>query len=71
VTTDRPDPLRWVTVTDEGPILVEGPVGIRLEDGTTRSSDRVMVAICTCRRSKRYPWCDTSHRQRVRSEGGG
>ncbi|MFD5889719.1 CDGSH iron-sulfur domain-containing protein [Streptomyces sp. NPDC060334] len=24
-------------------------------------SDRFMVALCTCRRSRTYPWCDTSH----------
>ncbi|WP_435852545.1 CDGSH iron-sulfur domain-containing protein [Streptomyces sparsogenes] len=34
-------------------------------------SDRVVVAVCTCRRSGRYPWCDTSHRRRVRKESGG
>jgi CDGSH-type Zn-finger protein len=27
-----------------------------------------MVAICTCRRSKSYPLCDTSHRCRQRPE---
>ncbi|MGW0742786.1 CDGSH iron-sulfur domain-containing protein [Streptomyces sp. NPDC002817] len=34
------------------------------EDGTTVSSDRFRVARCTCRRSRRCPWCDTSHRER-------
>ncbi|MFC9593875.1 CDGSH iron-sulfur domain-containing protein [Streptomyces sp. NPDC056944] len=29
-------------------------------------SDRFMVAVCTCRRSRTYPWCDTSHRRRAR-----
>ncbi|MDQ3432461.1 MAG: CDGSH iron-sulfur domain-containing protein, partial [Actinomycetota bacterium] len=28
-------------------------------------SDRFLVALCTCRRSRRYPWCDTSHRARA------
>jgi CDGSH-type Zn-finger protein len=65
--TGRPDAVNHVTVTGEGPILVEGPVEIRLADGTTQSSDRMVVAICTCRRSKAYPFCDTSHRRRVRS----
>jgi CDGSH-type Zn-finger protein len=46
-----------------GPLLVEGPVEVELEDGTTVSSDRFRVALCTCRRSRRYPWCDTSHRR--------
>ncbi|MCQ9184880.1 CDGSH iron-sulfur domain-containing protein [Streptomyces sp. IBSBF 2953] len=49
-----------------GPLLVEGPVEVELEDGTTVASDRFRVALCTCRRSRRYPWCDTSHRDRER-----
>ncbi|MGW7257237.1 CDGSH iron-sulfur domain-containing protein [Streptomyces sp. NPDC054834] len=48
-----------------GPILVDGPVEVELEDGTTVSSDRFRVALCTCRRSRCYPWCDTSHRRRT------
>ncbi|MEZ7002598.1 CDGSH iron-sulfur domain-containing protein [Streptomyces sp. AD55] len=59
---------RRVTVRRRGPLLVEGPVEIELEDGTTVSSDRFRVALCTCRRSRRFPWCDTSHR--ARAEGG-
>lgn len=47
-----------------GPLLVDGPVEVELEDGTTVTSDRFRVALCTCRRSRRYPWCDTSHRDR-------
>ncbi|MFD4610388.1 CDGSH iron-sulfur domain-containing protein [Streptomyces sp. NPDC058440] len=44
-----------------GPILVDGPVEVELEDGGTVFSDRFRVALCTCR----YPWCDTSHRDRM------
>ncbi|WP_051707442.1 MULTISPECIES: CDGSH iron-sulfur domain-containing protein [unclassified Streptomyces] len=50
-----------------GPILMEGPVEVELEDGTVVSSDRFRVALCTCRRSRRFPWCDTSHRRRTRT----
>ncbi|MFF5767774.1 CDGSH iron-sulfur domain-containing protein [Streptomyces tanashiensis] len=46
----------------QGPVLIEGPVEIVLEDGTVARSDRFVVAVCTCRRSRSYPWCDTSHR---------
>ncbi|MEW2249997.1 CDGSH iron-sulfur domain-containing protein [Streptomyces sp. NPDC006975] len=53
-------------VQRRGPLLVEGPVEVELEDGTTVSSDRFRVALCTCRRSRRYPWCDTSHRRTAR-----
>ncbi|MFD6972445.1 CDGSH iron-sulfur domain-containing protein [Streptomyces sp. NPDC059979] len=56
---------RRVAVDPQGPVLVEGPVEIVLEDGTVARSDRFMVALCTCRRSRTYPWCDTSHRPRT------
>ncbi|TPG28332.1 CDGSH iron-sulfur domain-containing protein [Mycolicibacterium hodleri] len=48
--------------------MVQGPVRIETPDGVVVESDRFMVAICTCRRSKNYPLCDTSHRKRTRSE---
>ncbi|MEV7736044.1 CDGSH iron-sulfur domain-containing protein [Streptomyces sp. NPDC086033] len=62
--SDRP---RRIRVQHRGPLLVEGPVEVELEDGSTVVSDRFRVALCTCRRSRRYPWCDTSHRERTRS----
>jgi CDGSH-type Zn-finger protein len=58
---------RVVRVVPNGPILVQGPVRIELPDGTVMESDRFQVAICTCRRSKIYPLCDTSHRRRCSS----
>lgn len=61
---------RAVRVIQGGPILIEGPVRIELPDGSTVESDRFMVAICTCRRSKTYPLCDTSHRKVKRSSEG-
>ena len=51
-----------VLVVPNGPVLVSGPVGIEVAGGQVVESDRFMVAICTCRRSKEYPLCDTSHR---------
>ena len=42
--------------------------GFRCQIGSVVESDRFMVAICACRRSKNYPLCDTSHRKRQRSE---
>ncbi|MET9879376.1 CDGSH iron-sulfur domain-containing protein [Actinacidiphila glaucinigra] len=61
---DEPSPTR-VTLTRDGPILIEGPVEVVLDDGRVVRSDRFVVAICACRRSRKYPWCDTSHRRRV------
>ena len=50
-------------------MLIEGPVEVVLDDGTEVRSDRPVVAICTCHRSKRFPICDTSHRERSRASG--
>ncbi|MFF8334388.1 CDGSH iron-sulfur domain-containing protein [Streptomyces cacaoi] len=58
------DPRR-VLVDPAGPVLVEGPVEVELPDGSTACSDRFMVALCTCRRSRTQPWCDSSHRRRT------
>lgn len=60
------DPVRRMTVDRDGPILIEGPVAIVQEDGTTATSDRFVVAVCTCRRSRIPPWCDTSHRRHTK-----
>jgi CDGSH-type Zn-finger protein len=60
--------VRTVRIVDAGPIMVQGPVRIELPDGNVVESDRFMVAICTCRRSKDYPMCDTSHRCRRRAK---
>ncbi|PNE13204.1 CDGSH iron-sulfur domain-containing protein [Amycolatopsis sp. BJA-103] len=55
-----------VRIESGGPILVEGPVEIATPDGETVTSDRFLVALCACRRSKSFPFCDTSHRRRSR-----
>ncbi|MZD10744.1 CDGSH iron-sulfur domain-containing protein [Streptomyces sp. SID5785] len=60
----EPTPRR-IHVDREGPLLVEGPVEVIDADGAVHTSDRFQVAICTCRRSRTFPWCDTSHRRRA------
>ncbi len=61
---DSDDRRCRIVAQREGPLLVEGPVDITLEDGTTVSSDRFCVALCTCLSAAApYPWCDTSHRR--------
>ena len=57
---------RVVRVVPGGPLLVEGPVDLTTPDGVRVCSDRFMVAVCLCRRSKAYPMCDTSHRRKER-----
>jgi CDGSH-type Zn-finger protein len=47
-----------------GPVLIDGPVEIELADGSVVFSDRFVVALCVCRRSRTYPLCDTSHRRK-------
>ncbi|QKW36358.1 CDGSH iron-sulfur domain-containing protein [Actinomadura sp. NAK00032] len=61
-----PGERRRVRMVPGGPVLVEGPVEVVLEDGSTVVSDRWLVALCACRRSRSYPFCDTSHRRRAR-----
>ncbi|KAB1148680.1 CDGSH iron-sulfur domain-containing protein [Streptomyces luteolifulvus] len=63
-----PERLRRVVIDPGGPLLVEGPVKVALGDGSIATSRRFMVAICTCRRSRTYPWCDTSHRRRTKRD---
>nr|WP_240981771.1 MULTISPECIES: CDGSH iron-sulfur domain-containing protein [unclassified Streptomyces] len=54
----------------EGPLLVEGPAEIVMPDGTVIRCERPVMALCTCRRSLRAPFCDTSHRRRTRRSPG-
>lgn len=61
-----PSPAPRVRLTERGPLLIDGPVELLLPDGTVLRCDRPVVAVCTCRRSRRYPLCDTSHRRRGR-----
>ncbi|MCC9305759.1 CDGSH iron-sulfur domain-containing protein [Kitasatospora sp. RB6PN24] len=51
-------------------MLIDGPVEIVLPDGRSVLCDRPVVALCTCRRSHHYPFCDTSHRRRRPAEDG-
>ncbi|NGO11895.1 CDGSH iron-sulfur domain-containing protein [Streptomyces sp. HC44] len=59
-----PERPRRVVVVPDGPILIEGPVEVVLDDGRRVVSDRFVVALCSCGLSGTYPWCDTSHRRR-------
>lgn len=54
-------PTVRVRVDSQGPVYVEGPVELCVDGGDPVLIDRFNVAICTCRRSARYPLCDSSH----------
>jgi CDGSH-type Zn-finger protein len=58
----RAEQAARLVLTSEGPVLVSGPVNLELPDGRHVSSRRPVTAVCTCRRSRRYPFCDASHR---------
>ncbi|MEE4544078.1 CDGSH iron-sulfur domain-containing protein [Streptomyces sp. V4-01] len=60
---------RRIRLERGGPLLVEGPVTVTGDDGVAVTSKRFTVAVCTCRRSRTYPWCDTSHRRRTAVPG--
>ncbi|MFD7610657.1 CDGSH iron-sulfur domain-containing protein [Streptomyces sp. NPDC059828] len=62
----RTRPRCRVILPVDGPLLIEGPIEVVLQDGSTVSSDRFCVALCMCHRSRSYPWCDASHRRRTR-----
>ncbi|MCX5060563.1 MULTISPECIES: CDGSH iron-sulfur domain-containing protein [unclassified Streptomyces] len=62
---NTPERPRRIRVQRDGPLLIEGPVEVVGENGEVTVSDRFTVAVCTCRRSRLFPWCDTSHRHRT------
>lgn len=53
-----------VRMVQNGPLMIDGPVEIEMPDGHMVESDRTVVALCMCKRSKSFPLCDTSHRKR-------
>ncbi|MEV6265044.1 CDGSH iron-sulfur domain-containing protein [Streptomyces sp. NPDC051784] len=61
---NEPEHACRIILGDEGPLLVQGPVEVTCPDGSVAFSDRFVVAVCLCRRSRIQPWCDTSHRRR-------
>jgi CDGSH-type Zn-finger protein len=49
-----------VRLVTNGPLLVNGPIAIELEDGS--SSNYQKAALCRCGLSESKPFCDGSHR---------
>ena len=59
----RAEPVTATVPEEGGPLLIRGPVEVTLPDGRIARSPRPVTALCLCRRSRTYPWCDTSHRK--------
>jgi hypothetical protein len=57
-----------VTPCPDGPLLVRGADAVRSADGERHATTRPVVAVCTCDKSQRLPWCDGTHKvvRRVR-----
>jgi len=52
----------------DGPILVRGADVVQDGDGTSHVVTRPVVALCTCDKSQRLPWCDGTHKAVARAK---
>ena len=50
-----------VTVRDNGPYLIKGPIDITDADGNQFTVERETVALCRCGGSTNKPFCDGTH----------
>lgn len=50
-----------ITVRDNGPYLVKGPLDIVDVEGNTFTIDRATIALCRCGGSTNKPFCDGQH----------
>jgi CDGSH-type Zn-finger protein len=51
-----------ITMYEDGPLLVRGPVSVLTQDGQPISPGRATVALCRCGHSGRKPFCDGTHK---------
>jgi CDGSH-type Zn-finger protein len=51
-----------LTPCPDGPTLVRRADVVVDEEGTVHAVDRPVVAVCTCGKSQRKPWCDSTHK---------
>lgn len=50
-----------ITVLENGPYLVKGPVLLVDAEGNEYDAERATVALCRCGASKKKPFCDGTH----------
>lgn len=60
--TSRRPPVVVKPCGDGGPVLVRGADVVEDASGTPHLVTRPVVAVCTCERSQRLPWCDGTHK---------
>lgn len=51
-----------VRLCPDGPLLVRGADAVTDDDGVEHPVTRPVVAVCTCGKSQRKPWCDATHK---------
>lgn len=54
----------------DGPVLARHADVVVDADGVEHAVTRPVVALCTCDRSQRKPWCDSTHKSVRRSAPG-
>ena len=51
-----------ITPYRDGPLLVRGPFRLVDQEGREIESDREVIALCRCGKSRVRPFCDGSHK---------
>lgn len=46
----------------DGPLVVRHADVVVTDDGREHEVTRPVVAVCTCAKSQRLPWCDSTHK---------
>ena len=52
-----------ITVKDNGPFLVKGPITLLDAEGNEFSVEKETVALCRCGASTTQPYCNGTHRK--------
>ncbi|MFZ2177372.1 MAG: CDGSH iron-sulfur domain-containing protein [Rhodococcus sp. (in: high G+C Gram-positive bacteria)] len=55
-----------ITVCADGPLLVRGAAQLFDTDGNLIRNSRNVVALCRCGRTSIAPFCDSSHKKKLR-----
>jgi CDGSH-type Zn-finger protein len=50
-----------ITVRENGPYLVRGPIALKDADGNEYTIEREVIALCRCGGSTNKPFCDATH----------